>query len=92
MKGHLRKRGKKSWAIILDLGRDENGKRKQKWHSFRGSKKEAEAKLARLVNNGYLQPRIARDAGRCGTKDRHCVKDGNSEQRQELKSAVHPEL
>src|SRR5690606_14302789 len=60
MKGHLRKRGKSSWAIILDLGRDENGKRRQKWHTVRGTRRDAEAELARLVHElntgGYVEP------------------------------------
>ena len=51
MQGHIRRRGKRSWAIILDLGRDNDGKRKQKWHSFKGTKKDAEAELARIVTN-----------------------------------------
>ena len=59
MKGHLRKRGN-SWAIILELGRDAEGKRRQKWHTFHGSKKDAEAELARLIhelNTGmYAEP------------------------------------
>ncbi len=50
MKGHLRKRGKTSWAIVLDLGRKANGKRRQKWHSVKGNKRDAEAELARLLN------------------------------------------
>ena len=60
MKGHLRKRGKESWAIVFDLGRDDAGKRKQKWHSFRGKKKDAQAELARLINEvntgEYIEP------------------------------------
>ena len=60
MKGHIRRRGKKSWAVILDLGRDAIGKRKQKWHTVRGTKKDAEAVLARLVHElgtgEYVEP------------------------------------
>ena len=60
MKGHLRKRGSGSWAIVLDLGRDQAGKRRQKWHSVKGSKKDAQAELARLLNElntgGYVEP------------------------------------
>ena len=60
MKGHIRKRGKTSWAIVLDLGRDADGKRRQKWHSVRGSYRDAERELARLVhemNTGaYVEP------------------------------------
>ena len=50
MKGHLRKRAPGSWTIVLDLGRDANGKRRQKWVTVRGTKREAEAELARLVH------------------------------------------
>ncbi len=60
MKGHIRKRGKKSWAVVIDLGRDATGRRKQKWHSVRGGRKDAERELARLlyaVNTGdYVEP------------------------------------
>ena len=60
MKGHIRRRGKSSWAIVLDLGRDGAGKRHQKWHTVRGTKKDAERELARLIpeiNTGhYVEP------------------------------------
>ena len=60
MKGHIRQRGEKSWAIVLDLGRDAEGKRRQKWHTVRGRKKDAERELARLlheINTGaYVEP------------------------------------
>ena len=51
MKGHIRKRGDKSWAIVLDLGRDAEGRRRQKWHSVKGSKRAAEKELTRLLND-----------------------------------------
>ncbi len=47
--GHLEKRYKNSWTIVLDLGRDENGKRKRVVKSFKGTKREAEKELARLI-------------------------------------------
>ncbi len=47
--GHLEKRYNKSWTIVLDLGRDENGKRKRVAKSFRGTKREAEKELTRLL-------------------------------------------
>ena len=60
MKGHIKKRSKKSWSIVLYLGRDESGKRKQKWHTVQGTKKDAEAELARLINEvntgDYVEP------------------------------------
>src|SRR4029453_11268020 len=60
MKGHIRKRGKGSWAIVFDLGRDATGKRRQKWHSVKGTRKEAEGELTRLLNEirvgGYVEP------------------------------------
>ena len=60
MKGHIRQRGKGTWAIVIDIGRDANGKRRQKWHTVHGSKKAAERELARLLNEintgGYVEP------------------------------------
>ena len=49
MKGHLKKRSKDSWTIVVDLGLKANGERNQKWKSSKGSKKEAEALLARML-------------------------------------------
>ena len=61
MKGHLRKRGERSWAIVIELDRDPvTGKRRQKWHTVQGTKKKAEGELARLLNDvatgGYVEP------------------------------------
>lgn len=59
MKGHVRKRGNK-WCFVIDVGRDENGKRKQKWFSGYTTKKEAEkamaAKLHEIASGGYVAP------------------------------------
>ncbi len=61
MRGHLRKRSKGSWTIVLDVGTDAvTGKRKQRWIAVRGTKREAEAKLAKLIraaNEGsFVEP------------------------------------
>lgn len=60
MKGHIRSRGKGSWAIVLDVGRDAAGKRRQKWHAVHGTKRDAERELSRLLhemNTGtYVEP------------------------------------
>jgi len=61
MKGHIRKRGERSWAVVLDIGRDPvTGKRQQKWHTVHGTKKDAERVLANLLadlNRGtYVEP------------------------------------
>lgn len=51
MRGTLKQRSKGSWSIILDLPRDPaTGKRRQQWHTVRGSKKQAEAKLVDLLH------------------------------------------
>jgi integrase len=47
MKGHIRERSPGHWAIILDINKD--GARKRKWHSFKGTKREAQAECARLI-------------------------------------------
>jgi len=50
MRGHIRKRGERSWELKFDLGRDRlTGERKIAYHSFRGTKREAQAELARLI-------------------------------------------
>lgn len=60
MKGHIRPRGKGTWVIVLDVGRDEKGERRQKWHTVHGTKRDAEAELAQLLHElntgGYVEP------------------------------------
>ena len=60
MRGHIKKRAKDSWSIVIDLGRDSAGKRKQKWHTVKGTKKDAQAELSRLLNElntgEYVEP------------------------------------
>ncbi len=51
MRGHIR-RGKapRSWYIVLELGRDPaTGKRRQKWFTVHGTKREAELRKAKLI-------------------------------------------
>lgn len=51
MRGHLIKRSKDSWSIVLDIGRDPvTGKRRQQWTTVRGTKREAERKLTGIQN------------------------------------------
>ena len=61
MRGHITKRSKDTYSIVLDLGRDPStGKRRQQWVTVKGTKKEAERKLADLqheLNNGlFVKP------------------------------------
>ena len=50
MTGHIRRRGAKSWELKFDAGADPlTGKRITKYRSFRGSKRDAQIELARLV-------------------------------------------
>lgn len=52
MRGHIRKRSKDSWTIVVERGRDPvTGKRRQLWKTVKGTKKHAEAELARLINS-----------------------------------------
>jgi integrase len=51
MRGHIVKRYKNSYTVVLNLGIDPTtGKRKQQWLSVKGTKKEAEHKLADLLH------------------------------------------
>src|SRR5438128_468489 len=54
MKGSLIQRSKGSWSLKIELSKDPaTGKRKQKWITIRGNKKDAERELARQVNDVY---------------------------------------
>ena len=51
MPGHVTKRGKSSWSVVVDLGRDPlTGKRRQLWRSVKGTKRDAEALLVQLLH------------------------------------------
>ena len=60
--GHIRKRqGKRgtTWYLVVDVGFDEDGKRKQKWQSFDTRREAQEARteiLHRLKRGTYVQP------------------------------------
>src|ERR1700757_3939804 len=49
MRGSLRERSPGHWAIILDQRDPSTGKRRRKWHSFKGTKREAQVECAKLV-------------------------------------------
>jgi len=56
---HVRKRGNK-WAVVYDEGRDESGRRIQRWRSGFKTRREAERELtevlSRLEHGIYAQP------------------------------------
>jgi integrase len=60
MKGHIRERSPGHWAIVLEIRDPQSGKRKRKWHSFAGTKRQAQDECARLVSQlragTYLEP------------------------------------
>jgi integrase len=60
LKGHIRERTPGHWAIVIDLRDPETGKRRRKWHSFHGTKRQAQDKCAQLISelNGglYIEP------------------------------------
>src|SRR5690348_5574984 len=60
MKGHLRERSPNHWAIVLDVPDTATGKRKRRWHSFAGTKRQAQVECARLIaemkRGVYLDP------------------------------------
>jgi integrase len=60
MRGHLRERSPGHWAIVIDVRDPQTGKRKRRWHSFAGPKREAEIKRAELIaavaRGGYVEP------------------------------------
>ncbi|MDX0759994.1 tyrosine-type recombinase/integrase [Sinorhizobium medicae] len=62
MKGHIRERSPGRWAIVLDVGEPDpkTGKKKRKWHSFAGTKRQAQAECSRLIaeikSSSYVEP------------------------------------
>jgi integrase len=51
MRGHIVKRGKNSYTVVLNMGKDPStGKRKQQWVSVKGTKKEAEKRLSEMLH------------------------------------------
>jgi integrase len=61
MTGHIRRRGERSWELKFDLGRDPStGERKTAYQSFKGTKREAQIKLAELITTAsrgtYVEP------------------------------------
>ena len=62
MRGHITRRAKDSYTVVLNLGTDpETGKRRQQWVTVRGTKKEAERRLSELLNQldtgTFVKPR-----------------------------------
>lgn len=60
MKGSIRERSPGHWAIILDQRDPATGKRKRKWHSYKGTKRQAQIECARLISEmkggSYVEP------------------------------------
>jgi hypothetical protein len=50
MKGHIRERSPGHWAIIIHIPDPKTGKNRQKWHAFKGTKKQADSECARLIS------------------------------------------
>lgn len=50
MNGSIRRRGKASWELVIDLGRDAQGKRLRKFVNAKGTKAEAQRQLRELLS------------------------------------------
>ena len=51
MRGHIARRAKASYTVVVNLGADpKTGKRRQQWVTVRGTKKDAERRLSELLN------------------------------------------
>lgn len=61
MRGHITKRGKNSYSIVISLGKDATtGKYKYQWVTVKGTKKDAEKRLSEILhqldNGSYMKP------------------------------------
>ena len=51
MRGHIRRRGERSWELKYEIGTDpRTGRRVTQYRSFKGTKREAQAELVRLLD------------------------------------------
>jgi integrase len=50
MRGHIKQRSRGSWSVVINLGRDLEGKSRQKWYTVHGTKREAEKELSKLLH------------------------------------------
>ena len=62
MRGHITRRAKGSYTIVVNLGADrETGRRRQQWVTVRGTKKDAERRLSELLSQldggTFVRPR-----------------------------------
>jgi len=51
MNGSIRKKNNHSWELTIDLGRDENGKRKRKYVHVTGNKSDAQKRLREILTD-----------------------------------------
>ena len=49
MRGHIRERSPGHWAIVIDVRDPVTDKRRRRWHSFKGTKRQAQVEAARLL-------------------------------------------
>ena len=60
MRGHIRERSPGHWAIVVEQRDPSTGKRKRKWHSFKGNKRQAQGECTRLLSEiqrgVYVEP------------------------------------
>jgi integrase len=102
MKGHIRERSPGHWAIVVDVRDPQTGKRRRKWHSFAGTKRQAQVKCAELVaaagRGDYIEPSKATVADFVRTRVDQWEAAGDittrtaERQRQLLKHQIAPHL
>src|SRR5579872_4853864 len=51
MKGSIRRRGRSSWELKFDIGRDGTGRRRIRYETVRGKRQDAERKLTELLGS-----------------------------------------
>ena len=60
MKGHIVKRGARSWGLVVSLGKGADGKYGQKWYTVKGSKADAQRELRTILKQldegAYVSP------------------------------------
>jgi hypothetical protein len=62
MRGNITRRRRNSWRLKYDVGIDESGRRKIAYHTMHGTRREAEAELAKrlheVAEGRYVAPTV----------------------------------
>jgi hypothetical protein len=92
MTRHIRGRGERCWELKFDTGRDPaSGAPKVAYHSFKGTKRQAQARLAELITRVGKGAYVARSAVTVGEHVTARIDQWETRQRRQSAIANSPQ-